>query len=30
MLQLGLSISYDIVLGISTQLGNSVSQQYQT
>ena len=28
--QLGLSISYDRVLGISTQLGNSVCQQYQT
>ena len=30
MLQLVLSISYDIVLGISTQLGNSACQQYQT
>ena len=30
MFQLGLSISYDRVLGISTQLGNSVCQQYQT
>ena len=30
MFQLGLSISYDRVLGISTQLGNGVCQQYQT